>query len=216
MKPAIAILGASYGLGEALSLRLASDERRLLLLARDLKKLSELAKQTENLGAQTNTLKIDLARPEAYEQLYSQLIEFNPSHIIYCAGGGPYGSYHEKKWSDHEWALQLNFLTPARLLHQVLAEKLKFSSLTDFVYVGSEVAENQPDVGAASYAAAKHGMRGLISTLKLESENPKIHLFSPGYMDTRLLPKNAWPRHREGLVAKSHDVANSLALKLVL
>ncbi|MBK7960771.1 MAG: hypothetical protein IPK04_05925 [Bdellovibrionales bacterium] len=72
------------------------------------------------------------------------------------------------------------------------------------IFIGSQIAERNPDINAASYTAAKHALLGIISTLQkeaLEGKDTKkaslahdLRLFSPGYMNTSLLPPTAWPR----------------------
>jgi short-subunit dehydrogenase len=59
--------------------------------------------------------------------------------------------------------------------------------------VGSAIAELKPDPKAASYAASKSGLHGFVSSLQdeLKESAMKIGLFSPGYMDTEMLPSTA-------------------------
>ena len=163
-----------------------------------------------------NTKKItqDFSKNDIDADFLNQITEFNPTEIIYCAGGGPYGTFENKKWSDHEWALSVNFLYPAQLIHQVLNQQLnqknKFKNLKSITFVGSDVAENKPDANAASYAAAKHALRGLITTLQIENTSSiQIKLFSPGYMQTDLLPVNSQPR-AENKAADPTHVAEKL------
>ena len=144
-----------------------------------------------------NTIKItqDFSKNNVDEIFFKQIIDFNPTEIIYCAGGGPYGIFENKKWSDHQWAMDVNFLYPAKLIHQILNVKSEFKNLKSITCVGSDIAENKPDSFASSYAAGKHALRGLITTLQVENSTPiHIKLFSPGYMQTDLLPANSQPR----------------------
>lgn len=184
----IGILGASRGLGASLAkcIEKESPETELLLLSR--------------------THGVDFADESQYSQILERLEQAQLSKIFYVAGGGPYGSYSSKEWKDHQWALRLNFEFPAMLLHYFLQKPGK---LTQLVFVGSSVAEDKPDPGAASYAAAKHGLKGLIDSVIAEKPALDVRLYSPGYMDTKLLPQNAWPR-QQGLAEDPHDVARRL------
>ncbi|MCB0343411.1 MAG: SDR family oxidoreductase, partial [Bdellovibrionales bacterium] len=128
------------------------------------------------------------------DRLLIKLNEFQPEQIIYVAGGGPFGRFHDKKWKDHEWAWQVSFLTPARLLHWAGGQK----QLKQFIVIGSSVAEDNPDPNAASYASAKHALKGLVTSVQKEDPPFDLRLFSPSYMDTDMLPPSSWPR-REGL-----------------
>ena len=145
----------------------------------------------------------DFSREADWPVVLERIETLRPTRLFYFAGGGPWGSYRDKKWSSHEWTYRVNFLFPAFLLSQ-----LKVSSLKQMLFIGSSVAESAPDVGAASYAAAKHALRGLVTTVQAErSAGFDIRLLSPGYMDTPLLPAHAWPRQKAGLVQDPSAVA---------
>ena len=117
------------------------------------------------------------------------------SKLFIVAGGGPYGLFHDREWKDHQWSWDLTFQFPARVLH---AMRVAERSGVQVVVVGSAVAENAPDPRAASYCAAKHALCGLVQSLQLETPDWDLRLFSPGYMDTELLPPGA-PARRLGV-----------------
>jgi short-subunit dehydrogenase len=127
-----------------------------------------------------------------FEALMENLRRFQADQVFYLAGGGPYGDFQNKAWKDHLWAWEVTFLSAARLLHFILAE-FKGSQM---VLCGSSVAESQGDARAASYASAKHALKGLYESVRLENPDFDLRLFSPGYLDTELLPKNASVRYK--------------------
>ncbi|NCN41071.1 hypothetical protein GW916_07445, partial [bacterium] len=49
----------------------------------------------------------------------------------------------------------------------------------------------------ASYSAAKHALKGLYLSLRVEKPTWDLRLFSPGYLDTELLPKGASVRYKK-------------------
>lgn len=176
-KEKILILGARRGLGfEILKLwksRFPNDE------------ISASSRQSfEYLD--TKTFRCDLTVNDDVENLLQTVTQLSPQKVFYIAGGGPYGRFSEKQWKDHQWSLQLTLLTPMRLLHHCLQQ----SFLEQFIVVGSSIAEAKPDPGAASYASAKHGLNGLLSSLQSETDLD-LRLFSPGYMKTSMLPQSA-------------------------
>ena len=202
----IAILGASRGLGWALYCQLVQKipEAKFLLISR------KIFDRTEQVSKNTKLLMQDFSKIPVAADFINSLIAFKPTQIIYVAGGGPYGSYSSKKWSDHQWALSTTFLYPAELLHILLSRTENFASLRQVTFVGSQIAGNQPDANAASYAAAKHGLRGLLTTIQLESRlKPQVLLFSPGYMQTDLIPAGSWPI-QQGLAQNPTAVADQL------
>ena len=108
---------------------------------------------------------------------------------------------------------------PAELLHLILTECKSqteseipsWASLAQITFVGSQIAESKADPNAASYAAAKHGLKGLITTIQAEAaQKPNILLFSPGYMQTDMLPAHSWP------VAKGLAVSSGLVAKQLI
>jgi short-subunit dehydrogenase len=187
------LLGASRGLGAATKTIYKNRNKSVVAFSRSTDSSHDFSKLNES----ENTL--------------SKIEQERPTHIIYFAGGGPYGEFAKKDLKDHDWAFRLGFQFPAMLLHQVLRNPSSWPDLQQICFVGSAVAESNPDPGAASYAAAKHALKGLITSIQNESHGSlDIRLFSPGYMDTQLLPRNAWPRQVEGLVKNPEKVAEFL------
>ena len=135
------------------------------------------------------TYVFDMSLPEQVEGLLQSLAMFSPTKVFYVAGGGPHGNFMEKAWKDHLWALQVSLISPLRVLHFCL----NLPSVQQIVVVGSAIAESHPDPGAASYASAKHGLKGCISSLQSEVSQ-SVRLFSPGYMSTEMLPPQAQTR----------------------
>lgn len=134
-----------------------------------------------------------------------------PLKIIYVAGGGPFGDYSSKDWKDHEWAIKLNFLFPAKLIHS-----LKLLPEIQFLYVGSAIAEDAGgDAYGPSYAASKWAMKGLIASIKKDPKGLHCLHFSPSYMDTEMLPKNSFPRRENLNISDPQEVAAQI-LSLVI
>lgn len=171
----VLFVGGRRGLGKAVR-ELWQKQRPEDLLAVS----SRLSYQTEGV----KTLLCDLSKPADLVQLLEFMKAWKPQRIFYFPGGGPWGPFGSKAWKDHQWALQVSFLSAAELIHCAL----NVPEVRQIVAVGSAIAECQPDQNAASYAASKHALRGLISTLNQEAPLKDIRLFSPGYMATDLLP----------------------------
>jgi short-subunit dehydrogenase len=203
----VAILGASRGLGLALTQHLQHIKDVHLFLS---------ARRGDTLRNHMRVVDLfyqaDFTNSEQRLLLFEQLRKYSP-HTIFCvAGGGPYGAFETKEMKDHMWAYELNLIFPAHLLHFALST---IPSVKKIVFVGSAIADSKPDANAASYASAKHGLRGLVTTVREEqrarssANRVDIRLFSPGYIDTDLLPRNAHPR-QSGDVRSAEDVAEEL------
>lgn len=174
-KEKIWILGARRGLGaEILKLWKAQHPEHDVMAS----------SRKEFSAPGVETYLCDMTRPQDVESLLQKVDHDLPNRVFYIAGGGPYGTFTDKQLKDHEWGLAVTFLTPLKLIYQCL----KQDSVNQVICVGSAIAEDQADPGAASYAAAKHGLKGLICSLQQET-NKDLRLFSPGYMDTEMLPR---------------------------
>jgi short-subunit dehydrogenase len=183
------VCGGSSGLGQA--------------FARHAK--AEFSFVDQMLMSRRSSVSVDFSRPEDWTRSLELLIDYKPTRLFYFAGGGPHGPFGEKKWTSHEWAFRVNFLFPAFLLSH-----LKVPSLKQALFVGSAIAESKPDPLAASYSAAKHGLKGLVTSLQQEKScHFDLRLLSPGYLDTPLLPQHAWPRQTPGLLKSPDEVAAS-------
>jgi cyclic-di-GMP-binding biofilm dispersal mediator protein len=182
----ILVLGGSRGLGAAFVHLLKSQNHEVTSISR---KSSESA---------------DFSNQQKWDLIVARIRELNPTRIIYCAAGGPYGSFGQFQWKDHAWALKTTFEFPAFLIHSLLHNP--FTDLKQFLVIGSSVAESQADPGAAAYSAAKHAIRGLVTTLQKEGVGFDLRILSPGYMATQLLPSDSAPR-REGKAQDPFKIA---------
>ncbi len=182
----ILVLGGSRGLGAAI--------------------VTEFSQKNFNVTSfsRKSKIKADFANPEKWNDILIQVKEYHPTRIIFCAGGGPYGPYGEYQWKDHSWALKVTFEFPAFLLHYLIQNPL--SELQQISIIGSSIAESKPDPGAAAYCAAKHALRGLVTSLQKENLPFDLRLLSPGYMKTDLLPIDSAPRN-EGRARDPFDIA---------
>lgn len=186
----VVLIGASRGLGaEITKVLLASDSHfKLLGVARKSDRLEELV---ELFPGQFLSLPLDLTQD--FGPLETKLDAFKPHHIFYVAGGGPFGPFQEKSFASHQWAWKVTFEGAAQVCHWALRQE----SRPQVILVGSSICEEKPDPMAASYAAAKHALRGLYTSLSKENPLWDLRLFSPGYLDTELLPLGAAVRYKK-------------------
>ena len=197
----MAVLGASRGFGRAFCHRIRDDseDRKLLLMARKAELLQELKDDLNDAEKHQNTkpnlveyFACDFSSEAGQIQAFHQLELFHPQRIFYFAGGGPYGAFEKKSWKDHVWAWTVTFVFAARVVHWAMQHEVE-----QVVLIGSAISEAQGDPRAASYSSAKHGLLGLVRSIHLENPAFDLRVFSPGYMDTDLLPAHAPPRHSE-------------------
>ena len=202
MEKRVAILGATKGIGRALAQTIHGEGHRILCCGRTQVLLEKL-----KAWGGVDIHQWDASQPKELEALVSVLKIFRPTHLIYCAGGGPYGFFSSKEWKDHRWAMAVNFETPAQLIHMWLQDR--FEGLEQVICIGSAIAEGRGDPKSASYAAAKHALKGLVTSLQKET-NRDLRLLSPSYVDTTLLPRKASPHNSGEVLLTPLEVAVKL------
>ncbi len=188
------LLGAGRGLGLAFSQLVKSQYPGIQLF---------LASRSVN--------GFDFSKTDLFEFYAEKVADFSADRVFYFAGGGPYGAFSKFEWKDHLWSLNVTFGFPAYLLNYLGKAPAQIKQM---IFIGSAIAESRVDPNAAMYCASKHALKGLISTLQSEGYPIPVSLFSPGYMNTQMLPKSAWPRE-QGLVTEPNIIAQQL-LQLVM
>ncbi len=177
------IIGASRGLGRSIAHQFKSHcKDQFLFISRKVEPLKTLCQ--EHFQHNGQHFCFDCTQIDSLNILTDRLLQFDCTHIFYISGGGPHGKFADKKMKDHLWAYQLSLLFPAHLIHWALQTNL----LKQLIVVGSSIAEDKPDALAASYASAKHGLKGLVTSLNEEGVGIDLRLFSPPYMRTDMLP----------------------------
>jgi short-subunit dehydrogenase len=221
----ILIVGASRGLGRSLALYSGSHLegiKEITLVARKHIKLNEVKDSLftadekngrVSLGktVNVNLESLDMAKSEGQSALQKVILKNQFDLVIYAAGGGPHGDFVDKEFKDHEWALQVGLVTPMALVWSWLKCR-DANKKGKFVAVGSRIAEQNPEPQGSSYAASKHGLFGFVRSLQeeLKKNQNKVWLFSPGFMDSELLPLTAKIRHDGSKLMSTETAAQAL------
>lgn len=178
------IFGASRGLGAELVKQISSRRYPVVGFGRKAAPLQALRESYPLFEYRV----ADLATRNGQDEAIRYLLTENYSKAFCVLGGGPYGLFKDSEWKDHQWAWEVTFQFQARVAHALLLAKKLDEQL---IFIGSSVAESSADPLAASYCAGKHALKGLFASLRAENPGWDIRLFSPGYMDTEMLPANA-------------------------
>jgi dehydrogenase/reductase SDR family member 7 len=167
------IVGASQGLGEALTLHFAAAGARLILSSRSLDKL-EAVKATclEHISAENIVLlPLDLTGPpealdQAAENAFSAFNSAGVDYVVHNAGASQHAAAED---TSHEVAtalIKLNLLGPINLAKATLPLMLQRGSGRQVVVASMSAVVPSP--GQAVYAAAKSGLRAYFSSITSE------------------------------------------------
>ncbi|AFM03183.1 short-chain dehydrogenase of unknown substrate specificity [Bernardetia litoralis DSM 6794] len=155
MKAAL-ITGASSGIGLELAHIMAKEKHNLVLVARSIDKLNQLAEELiQTQGIKVTTYKADLSNSEEIENLYKQTQEdgIEISYLINNAGFGEYGKFIENDWQKINSMMQLNMVSLVHLTN--LFSKNMISSKFGKIMNVASTAAFQPIPYMAIYAATK-------------------------------------------------------------
>ena len=172
------VTGASSGIGAATARHLAADGWDLVLGARRLDRLEEVA---EPLGARAVALDVtDTASVEAFCAAVPDC-----RLLVNNAGGAlgldPIATGDEEQW---RWMYDANVLGVLRTT-KALLPMLVASGDGHVVVIGS-IAGREPYLGGAGYNAAKHAVRAVTKVLRMEllGEPVRVTEIDPGMVET--------------------------------
>jgi short-subunit dehydrogenase len=170
----IVLTGASSGIGHALALALAPQRPRLVLAARDLARLEDVAKECRARGAEALVVSADVSSDAACGALVARTIEsFGALDVLVNnAGIGMMARFDElSDLSVYETLMKVNYLGCVYLTHHALPY-LK-TSRGQIVVVAS-VAGLTGVPTRTGYAASKHAVFGFFDSLRIELDGTGV------------------------------------------
>lgn len=208
------VTGASSGLGKALCQQLAKKGISLILVARDLEKLKQTAKE---LSVATQIFPADLTQAESRKKLIELIHAKKPDLIINNAGFGLYGPALTHPTAQFAEMVALN-LQAVMEISLESARALTLAKKKGTILNISSAAAFFPYPTFCIYAATKSFVtsfsRGLDTELK--SQGIRILTVCPGQIDTsfRTRASNHFPQ-KENLLTLSSEKAATLILKQI-
>ncbi|WP_338762461.1 SDR family oxidoreductase [Bernardetia sp. ABR2-2B] len=186
MKAAL-ITGASSGIGLELAHVMAKEKHNLVLVARSIDKLNELADElTQKHGIKVQTYKADLSNAKEIENLYQQTQDddIEISYLINNAGFGEYGNFIENDWEKLNNMMQLNMVSLVHLT-SLFSKDMVSSSFGKIMNVAS-TASFQPLPYFAVYAATKSFVLSFSEAIasELKDQGITVTALCPGLTGT--------------------------------
>jgi NADP-dependent 3-hydroxy acid dehydrogenase YdfG len=177
MKTAV-VTGASSGIGAAAARALAGDGWKLVVGARRLPRLQELAAE---IGAEAHPL--DVTEPQSVADFCAAVPE---CHLLVNNAGGALGLEPLEQGDEAQWLamFESNAMGTMRMTRELLP-KLRASGDGHVIGVTS-IAAFETYRGGAGYTAAKHAQRAIMRTLRLEllGEPIRVTEIAPGLTET--------------------------------
>jgi 3-oxoacyl-[acyl-carrier protein] reductase len=180
------VTGASRGIGRACALALSESGARVVLAARSLDKLEEVAVEIRSAGREAFVVEVDLSSANSIRDAFSQSAkDFGPAEILVNnAGITRDGLAVRMKHEDWSAVIDTNLTGSFLCIQQVLPAMMR-ARWGRIINITSVVGE-MGNAGQANYSASKAGLIGLTKTLAQEmgSRGITVNAVAPGFVET--------------------------------
>ena len=183
------ITGSGRGIGRSAALALAKQGVKLALVARNKSEIEAVATEIKALGGTAQAFPFDLGNLEKIEELAVTVeSSLGPVEILVnnAATIGPFGLFWETEITDWAKVLEINLVSPFRLIRAVLPGMVARNRGT-IINVSSSSARS-PLERTGAYSTSKVGMDMMTRQLGVELKDTNINIicFYPGTVDTTL------------------------------
>ena len=182
----ILVTGASSGIGEAITRRLASDGHRVVLGARRTDRLQTLSAQLREQGFETAYQALDVTRLEDVQHFVAFAeATFGPIDVIINnAGVMPLSPLNALKVSEWDQMIDVNI---RGVLHGIAAAlpSMEARGKGQIINVSS-IGGHAVSPTAAVYCATKFAVRAISDGLRQETNKIRVTVISPGVVESEL------------------------------
>ena len=184
----VIITGASEGIGRALALALALSRPKLVLVARNEQRLTEVASECEQYGAETCVAPADVTEEEACRHVVERAVEVYGSIdvLVNNAGMSMWSTLEETTdLSIFEYLMKLNYLSGVYCTKYALPY---LKEAKGQVVAISSVAGLTGVPTRTGYAASKHAMIGFFESLRIElaDSGVTVTIVAPDYVQSQI------------------------------
>jgi short-subunit dehydrogenase len=208
------VTGASSGLGVDFARQLAGQGCNLVLVARREELLRAVQEELKGrYGVEVDVIMMDLATPDAPQQLYDHLAQADKpvDVLVNNAGFGLYGAFTEIPWERERQMLDLDIVTVVHLTKLFVPDMVARDF--GFVLLVASIGAYQPSPLYASYSAAKSFVLNFGEALSYELRRTRVRctVLSPGITATEFLKVSGQrpTRYQQLVRMSSADVARA-------
>ncbi len=185
------VTGASSGIGKQLAINLAKGGNHVIVTARNVEALNELARHYPGI----QVLDVDISDSGSVELMANKLRTFTPviDRVILNAGVCEYFDVNKPDWGMMARAMSVNYLGAVHCLAAALP-LLKRSARGHIVAMASQ-ASRVPFPRAQAYGASKAALTYLIESLGVDLADTSIStsVVQLGFVDTPMTAQNDFP-----------------------
>ena len=185
-KPIAIITGASSGIGKSISIELAKQNFKIILVSRNVNKLIKIQEKINSIEKfACEIIALDLSTKFSENDILNQIK--NPENIEVLINNAGLGVFNNiDNISIDEWDQQINTnLRSAFLMTKTVVPFMKKKKHGKLLFINS-VAGLNPYSGSSAYVSSKYGLRGFSASLReeLREYNIKVISIHPGAVNT--------------------------------
>jgi NADP-dependent 3-hydroxy acid dehydrogenase YdfG len=203
------ITGAGSGIGAATARRLAADGYHVVLAARRVDRLTEVADQIMAAGGSAQVNELDVTDRSQVDALAQAL---PGCEVLVCNAGGALGAETVAQSSPADWLTmyESNVLGTLHLVQALLPALIASGDGT--VVLMSSTAGLTAYEGGGGYVVAKHGTHAIAQTLRLElcGQPVRVIEIAPGMVKTEEFALNRFRGDLDKAAAVYAGVAKPL------
>lgn len=170
----VAIIGASSGIGRETALQFAQKGARVIVSARNEVGLNSLVKEIQALGGEAKLIKGDVADFEQVKAIADYTVEQygRLDTWVHCAATGILASFEEI--TPEEFRRVIDVTLMGQVYGAMVAlPYLKQEGRGAMIHISSMEGRRALPLQSA-YSTAKHGLEGLLESLRVELQHDKI------------------------------------------
>ncbi|AYN03462.1 SDR family NAD(P)-dependent oxidoreductase [Flavobacterium sp. 140616W15] len=199
------ITGGNSGIGKVSALAIAKEGAAVMIT--DLSETSQVVEEIIKAGGKAAYVKCDVSKPEEVEHAVNETVRIFGRLDVALNNAGivdtSLSHVNEKTLEEWNKVIAVNLSGVFYGMKYQIAQMRKQGG-GSIVNIGS-VMSQVTDMGIASYVSSKHGVVGLTKAAALENgtENIRVNIIGPGYIETPILMDNAGSGAAEYLKSKT-------------
>lgn len=182
------VTGAGRGLGRGAAIELAAAGAHVLLIARTVEELEEVAEEIRAAGGRADAFRADVTDPEAIDAAVTRAETLGDLRVLVAAAGtnrpGPAADYALGDWDVlFDLNTRATFVACQRVARSLLRRGVPGSLVTMSSQMGSV---GYP--GRVAYCATKHAVEGMTKALAVEwaPDGIRVNAVAPTFVETPL------------------------------
>ena len=214
------ITGSSSGIGKALAIEAAKQGANVVLAARNIERLNQVAEVCKSFGVESLAVQTDVSKKEDCQNLVQKAIEkFGKIDVlINNAGISMRALFNEMKIEVFEQVMNINFMGTMYCTHAAINHILKQKGSVVGI---SSIAGLAPLPARTAYSASKYAMFGFLATLRTENRKKGLHVLiaHPGFTESeirkRALTKDGTPQSETPRAEEKMMTAEEVAIRVL-